>query len=318
MMRDRSGTATRVDVVAAVITRPDGSYLLAQRPPGKAYAGYWEFPGGKIEPGETALAALIREIREELGIEVLEAHPWLMRQHDYEHAAVRLRFFRVTRWRGEPVGLDGQRFEFQHPGLESVGPMLPANGPILQAVALPRTCGITNAGDSSIAEFLERLEVALARGLRMVQVRDKSLCPSLRAEFAATVVARCHAHNARVLINADSSLAHSTGADGVHLTARQLAMTTTRPTFPLVGASVHSPDELVRARHLGCDFAFLGPVLATPTHPGGPCLGWDRFTEMVIDTELPVYALGGLAEDAMVEASARGAHGIALMRGAWH
>ena len=93
MTRDRFGTATRVDVVAAVITRPDGSYLLAQRPPGKVYAGYWEFPGGKIESGETALEALIREIREELGIEVLEAHSWLLRRHDYEHAAVRLRFF---------------------------------------------------------------------------------------------------------------------------------------------------------------------------------------------------------------------------------
>ena len=318
MRRDRFDTALRVEVVAAVITRPDGSYLLAQRPSGKAYAGYWEFPGGKIEPGESALAALIREIREELGIEVLEAHPWLMRKHDYEHAAVRLRFFRVTRWRGEPVGLDGQRFEFQHPGLESVGPMLPANGPVLKAVALPPICGITNAGDSSIAEFLERLEVALARGLRMVQVRDKTLAPSLRAEFAAAVVKRCHAHNARVLINADSSLAHSTGADGVHLTARQLAMATMRPAFPLVGASVHSADELVRACHLGCDFAFLGPVLATRSHPGGPCLGWDRFTEMVIDAELPVYALGGQAEETMAKATSGGAHGIAMMRGAWH
>ena len=318
MRRDRFDTTSRVNVVAAVITRADGSYLLAQRPPGKAYAGYWEFPGGKIEPGETAPAALIREIREELGIEVLEAYPWLVRQHDYEHAAVRLRFFRVTRWRGEPVGLDGQRFEFQHPGLESVGPMLPANGPVLKAVALPPICGITNAGDSSIAKFLERLEVALARGLRMVQVRDKTLAPSLRAEFSAAVVKCCHAHNARVLINADSSLAYSTGADGVHLTARQLAMATTRPAFPLVGASVHSADELDRASHLGCDFAFLGPVLATPSHPGGPCLGWDRFAEMVIDAELPVYALGGLAEEAMARATAGGAHGIAMMRGAWN
>ena len=317
MTRDRFGTATRVDVVAAVITRSDGSFLLAQRPPGKVYAGYWEVPGGKIESGETALEALIREIREELGIEVLEAHPWLLRRHDYEHAAVRLRFFRVTRWRGEPVGLDGQRFEFQHPGLESVGPMLPANGPILKAVALPPVCGITDAGDSGIAEFLERLDVSLARGLRMVQVRDKALAPALRAELAAAVVARCHAHNARVLINADSSLALSVGADGVHLTARQLAKATTRPAFPLVGASVHSADELDRARDLGCDFAFLGPVLPTPTHPGGPCLGWDRFAAMMIDAELPVYALGGLAEDALTEAFVRGAHGIAMMRGAW-
>src|SRR6185436_14874848 len=73
----------------------DGTFLLAQRPAGKVYAGYWEFPGGKIEPGEAALAGLKRELHEELGIEVEKAHPWLTRDYDYEHAAVRLRFFRV-------------------------------------------------------------------------------------------------------------------------------------------------------------------------------------------------------------------------------
>ena len=106
---------SRVEVAAAVITGPDGRFLLGQRPAGKVYAGYWEFPGGKIEPGEAPLAALKRELHEELGIEVELAYPWLTRDYDYAHAAVRLRFFRVVRWSGSLHGRENQRFAWQLP-----------------------------------------------------------------------------------------------------------------------------------------------------------------------------------------------------------
>jgi mutator protein MutT len=85
-----------VDVAAAVITRPDGSFLLGQRAPGTFYPGYWEFPGGKVEPGETPREALIRELHEELGLNVDAAWPWIMREHEYEHAHVRLHFFTLV------------------------------------------------------------------------------------------------------------------------------------------------------------------------------------------------------------------------------
>ena len=307
-----------VEVVAAVIARPDGSYLLAQRPQGKVYAGYWEFPGGKVEPGETPFEAIVREIREELGIEVLEAEPWLLRRHDYEHASVRLRFFRVKRWRGVPVGLDGQCFEFQLPGRESVGPMLPANGPVLKALGLPATYAITHAGEFGAADFLLRLESALSAGLRLMQIREGAMRAEARRDFAAAVLARCRAHGARMLVNADVELAQAIGADGVHLTAAQLALANARPDFPLVGASTHDALELQRALSIGCDFAVLGPVLPTPTHPDGPFLGWTRFAALASDAQLPIYALGGISRTDMPQATANAAHGIAMMRGAWH
>ena len=144
------------EVVAAVLFKPDGSYLLAQRPAGKAYAGYWEFPGGKVEPGESLDEAIRREIREELDIEVISAHPWLTRTHVYEHASVRLHFMRVREWRGTPQGLDGQQFSFQVPGHETVAPMLPANGPILKAVALPQVYGVTQAYFLGVEKFMIR------------------------------------------------------------------------------------------------------------------------------------------------------------------
>ena len=113
-------------VAVGILQRPDGRVLFAQRPPGKAYAGYWEFPGGKIEPGESSQDALIRELHEELGVYVTKAIAWLTQQHVYPHAFVELHFFRVTDWHGEVRPQEGQRVAWQTPGAYTVSPMLPA------------------------------------------------------------------------------------------------------------------------------------------------------------------------------------------------
>ena len=135
-----------VEVSAAVILRADGSFLIARRPPGKVYAGYWEFPGGKIEPGEPAAAALKRELHEELGIDVIRAYPWITRVHIYPHATVRLNFFRVLEWSGEPHPREAQTILWQRPGAPVAQPMLPANAPVLASLALPHEYAITSRG----------------------------------------------------------------------------------------------------------------------------------------------------------------------------
>lgn len=113
-------------VAVGILQRPDGQVLFAQRPPGKAYAGYWEFPGGKIESGESSRDALVRELQEELGVHVTKAAAWLTQQHVYPHAFVELRFFRVTDWQGEVRPQEGQQVAWQTPGAYTVSPMLPA------------------------------------------------------------------------------------------------------------------------------------------------------------------------------------------------
>lgn len=113
-------------VAVGILQRPDGQVLFAQRPPGKAYAGYWEFPGGKIEPGESAHDALVRELREELDVRVTGATAWITQQHVYPHAFVELRFFRVSHWQGEVRPQEGQQVAWQVPGAWTVNPMLPA------------------------------------------------------------------------------------------------------------------------------------------------------------------------------------------------
>ena len=116
-------------VAVAIIERTaDGEHqtLFAQRPVGKAYAGYWEFPGGKMEAGESVIDALIREIDEELGLRIRSATLWRSERFSYEHAHVELNFCRTSDWSGEPQGREGQAFAWQSPDAISVSPLLPA------------------------------------------------------------------------------------------------------------------------------------------------------------------------------------------------
>ena len=317
-----------VEVSAAVLQRPDGSFLLAQRPADKIWAGYWEFPGGKIEPGETPYHALVRELREELGITVITAYPWITRIFTYPHAMVRLHFFRVTEWRGELHPHEGQEFAWQ-PSLSptlsrkrereqiGVSPILPANAPILRALELPDLYAISNVQELGVEEFLQRLEAALQNGLRLLQLREKHLSRDELRELARRVTALAHEHGARVLLNGDVALAQEVGADGVQLTAAQLAGLHERPAVDWCAASCHNEEELRRAEALGCDFALLSPVLPTLSHPGAPHLGWDNFAASAAGSSIPVYALGGLTRDDMQTAWRHGAHGISLLRQAW-
>lgn len=309
-----------VEVAAAVMLRDHGrEFLLAQRPEGKVYAGYWEFPGGKVEPGESVRDALIRELQEELGITVTACSPWLTRQFTYPHATVRLNFWRVTAWEGEigiTAPLEHAAVDWQKTGeMATVAPILPANDPILKALSLPTMMAITNAEREGTERQLERLEEALQAGLRLIQVRDKGWPPTQRMWFAEAVCRLAHSHGALVVINDDEEIARKVGADGIHLSAMRLAASTQRPDFTWVGASCHNAAEIARAGELGLDYALFGPVLPTPTHPETPGLGWSEFARQLAGNTLPVLALGGMKPAMQQEAEAHGAHGIALMRG---
>jgi 8-oxo-dGTP diphosphatase len=305
-----------VDVAAAVIERPDGSFLLAQRPRGKVYEGYWEFPGGKVEPGEPNTLALDRELREELGIDVELAYPWITRVHTYAHATVRLHFYRVVRWRGEPRPRERQVLSWQRCSELAVAPMLPANAPVLKALSLPTSLGITRAWESGVEAALTDLRRALERGLRLVQVREKNMDPSVRQTFAAQVMREVRAVDGIVLVNSDAQLAAMLGA-GLHLRSRELMAAKSRPAVEWCGASCHDAFELEKARELGLDFVVLGPVKFTPSHAGMQEMGWKNFAELIREYSLPVFALGGMRSVDLDDARSRGAHGIAMVRGAW-
>ena len=307
-----------VRVAVAVLQRPDGRVLLAQRLPGTPYPGYWEFPGGKLEAGESPLAALARELDEELGIEIVRAAPWLVQRYAYAHAHVELNFFRVFAWRGEPRGRMGQAIAWQAPGAFDVTPLLPANAAILRSLELPPIYGISMAEDLGEEVFLRRAQTAIADGLRLIQLREKSWPVERLRRLADRLLPIARAAGARVLLNGDQALALRFGCAGVHWTATALQRATARPEGMLCAASCHDSAELARAAELGLDFAVLGTVATTPSHPDAQPLGWARVAELLRATPLPVYAVGGLTRDDLDTAVAHGAHGIALRRAAWN
>jgi 8-oxo-dGTP diphosphatase len=137
--RPREGGADRpvTEVAVGVLVQPDGRFLLTSRPDGKVYAGYWEFPGGKLEAGESVAQALTRELHEELGIEALAIQPWKSELVDYPHALVRLNFCKVTSWRGELQMREGQSFAWQELPVQ-MSPVLPGAVPVLQWLAEER------------------------------------------------------------------------------------------------------------------------------------------------------------------------------------
>lgn len=306
-----------VDVAAAVIIQPDGRYLLTCRPEGKPYAGYWEFPGGKIEAGEAPLHALDRELQEELGIQIQQATPWITRVFTYTHATVRLHFFRINQWHGEPWGREHQQLSWQWPQNITVAPMLPANAPVLRALSLPSVYGITQASRIGVEASLRQIEQALHQGLRLIQIREKKMDERALQAFAERVIYLAQRAGAHVLINADVELSKKLGADGVHLTSSQLMNLSQRPDTKhgWCGASCHNIEELYQAAALEIDFVVLGPVLPTLSHMETSPLGWQKFAALIRDFSLPVYALGGLGKEDLATAQELGAQGVAMIRG---
>lgn len=250
----RQRKVTRVAV--GVLVRSDGCVLLADRPAGKAYAGYWEFPGGKIEPGEEVAAALARELREELGIDIGPSVPWVTFEFDYPHAYVELQFRVVRQWRGDPHAREGQQLGFFDPAQSLPRPLLPAAVPALRWLLLPRIVLVTdlqNLGALRACALDPRwagpdggaLMVVLDTDWRGADAEDR--LAALRAELAT----------ARPLLLASGAGVQSpAAADGVVIEVAAIA-----PEAPgarrLRGAWVDRVEGLQAAAALGCDFVLL-------------------------------------------------------------
>lgn len=316
-----------LDVAAGIILRPDGHILLGQRPADKSWSGWWELPGGKIEPGESVLQALARELEEELGIRVTSSAPWVTYVHEYPKTIVRLSFCKVTAWEGEPSGMENQQIAWVDPqGPLQVGPVLPATEPPLRWLTFPDRYLLSRIGSAdNLPAWLGRLDTALEHGIRLVQFRepewqaraqgDDAEFQRLTAAFTA-VLARCRAAGARCLVNSVHRESWWTQADGVHLRSADVLLRRAIPPKPAwVAASVHNEEELQAATDMNVDFMVAGHVLPTPSHPESEALGWERFAELAAGAGCPVYAIGGQSAETLSVAQQHGAHGIAFMRG---
>lgn len=306
-----------VEVVAGAIRDARGRILLARRTEGRDLAGLWEFPGGKREAGESAEAALQRELREELGIES-EIGPRLISVPQlYPDKRLRLDVREITRWHGQARGVENQALAWVPPEKLPRYAMPPADRPVVAALLQPDRYLVTPApGDD--AGWLAGLDHALAAGIRRVQLRAPSVAAARWPALVAAAVSRCRSAGAQVLVNGDVELARAHGI-GLHLRASQLRELRRRPVDDdcVLAASCHDQDEVRMAEALGCQFAVVGPVKPTASHPGASGIGWEGFAALREQVSLPLYAIGGLAAGDLAQARAHGAQGIAAIRALW-
>ncbi|HXG29244.1 MAG TPA: Nudix family hydrolase [Nevskiales bacterium] len=306
-------------IAVGVVSDAGGRILISERKPDCAYAGQWEFPGGKCEPGEPVTAALARELREELSLTVRAARPLIRLEHRYPDRHVLLDTWRVTAWEGVPEARENQRFAWVPATELDRYPMLAANRPIVRAVQLPETYLITPAPGRDRDAFVAALAHSLAAGVRLVRLRAPALAVDDYAALASRCLAACRQEGARLLLDRDPGLVERLGADGLHLDARTAARLRARPLAAgrLFAVSCHDGTELEQALALDADFAVLGPLAATPSHPGQAGIGWSAFVRLVGERPLPVYGIGGLQPQDLDTAWRHRAQGIAAIRGLW-
>jgi len=308
-----------IHVAAGAIADADGRILIARRPDGVHQGGLWEFPGGKLMPGETPRQALDRELAEELDIRVTAARPLICIRHDYGDRRVLLDVHRVTAYEGVPEGREGQPLDWVLP--QDMQPDLfpAADRPIITALRLPSRYLITGADPHDRDGFLARLDASLAQGIELVQLRAHELNDQAYAALAEASIVLCRAAGVPLILNRSPAIAAGLDADGVHVPAAQLRRLGERPLLAdrLVGASCHDAGELALAAALDFDYALLSPVAVTASHPGALPLGWAGFARLVASAVLPVYALGGLGPGDLELAFAHGAQGVAGISGFW-
>lgn len=294
--------SARLEVAVGVVLDAHGAVLLGQRVAGKAYAGWWEFPGGKIEAGEDPATALARELDEELGLAVRGSHPWLLREFTYPHAHVRLHFRRLfagwADWSGEPHGREGQAFAWQSGVRPLVEPLLPASLPLfpclrLPACILPWHPGMPLDADARPDERTLLKEAGL-EGLLAATVPLRLLDAPWRSDPAfeaevARAAALLRERGGCLLVPSSGRIGGP--VDGLILEGPELHRLASRPPVRLCAARCADAADALRAAELGLDF-----TIAPQPDPG---------------TALPVYVeAAGRAAD-LAGAIRAGAHGLA-------
>ncbi len=297
-----------VHIAAGALRNARGEILICQRPAHKPYPGEWEFPGGKVEAGESAERALGRELHEELGVTVTQSRPLIRLRHEYPDLAVDLDTWLVTAWEGEPRSSEHPASAWVLPDDLSRWQLLAADQPIVRALRLPAHLVFTPPQFEASMACASWPDAFLR--LRLPGASD--------AAYRATAQSLADAGQ-RLLLDRDPADVSLLNAGGFHATAAVLKQLRARPVAAdkWFGVSCHCADDLARARSLDADYAVLGPVRRTATHPDATTLGWEKFAQLATGAGLPVYAIGGLGPDDLAMAWQHGAQGVAGISAFW-
>ena len=316
-------------VAVAVIVNHNDEICISLRHQDAHQGGLWEFPGGKIEPGETVDAALKREIKEELNLEIETSRPLIKISHDYGDKVVCLQVHKILSYTGTASGQEGQQVKWLPLAKLSDYNFPEANKAIIKALSLPDKYCITGQFDDD-EDFSERLTAALISGIKLVQLRlkkDSTTNLAQAEKIIQAAAAICAKYDARLMLNVSQSFLDAIDINtipvtGFHLDSRNLKNYTAE-SMPvsmrsgLLSASCHNRDELELAVKLKADFVVLSPVQKTASHPELPAMGWQTFEQLIEGISIPVYALGGVSEHDLETAWRHGAQGVSAIRAFW-
>lgn len=315
--------AETLQVAVALVLNRQREVLLALRHQQAHQGGLWEFPGGKVEAGESIEQALAREVREELGIEVSHSAPFKCIQYSYSDKQVVLHVCLVDAFHGTPIGAEGQPLKWL--AIDKLQPSLfpAANRSIIRALQLPSSYMISGAF-SSPEDFLERLQNSLQRGIRLLQMRCPELGTSRFSALAQQATQLCAQYDARLLLNTTPAIyqqIREKGCEpaGLHLNGRLLNELQQRPLSKdeILSVSCHGLQDIAKAKTLDADCLLYSPIKATRSHPGAEPLGWQAFADAVAASDICSYALGGMQAEDIEQACAAGGQGIAAISSLW-
>lgn len=314
-------------VAVGVIRNNKNQVLLSRRLSTVHQPDLWEFPGGKLEAGETVSEALSRELYEELALTVKSAQPLIQIHHDYDEYSVLLDVWNVDSWDSnsvdgnESVGKEGQVIEWVDISKLDERDYPEANKPIIKAVKLPKLYLICPDPEGNLKEYLKKFEECISAGVTLFQLRfsDDSLYERYKS-LISELLELCRNNHAVLMINSSPEYAIKLGANGVHLNSTRLLQVDKRPLDDnyLVSASCHNFRELGHAAYIDVDFLVLSPVNSTTSHPTAEPLGWENFKTLAEPIPIPTYALGGMHADDMKKSCECGGQGISVLSGIWN
>jgi 8-oxo-dGTP diphosphatase len=299
-----------IKAVVGVLRNHVNEILIAKRQDHQFMPGFWELPGGKIEPGESDQEAIIRELKEELGIVVADLSIHQTMVYQYTDRIIELSIYNISKYQNIPEGIEGQEITWSGVDQLSTFNLLPTMKAFIDSITLPNKYWITPSSNHQSDKWIKKFDEKLKQNISLIQLRSKV---KLDSGFITDLHEKCKQNNVKLLLNTPNKNFSESCGDGWHLTTSEMLKMNNRPCSndKILGVSTHDLTEALKAQKMGADFVVISPVQATQTHPGTTPIGWEAAQEVVTKLNIPVYFLGGMALNDLDKTLNLGAQGIA-------